>query len=345
MCSYCASPDSEDNSTTSDASDSSIRKLSPLPETDIKQVRKPFRFKYRKPSFSRPYPTAPTASTRHKSLIDASTQFMTNLCSNFLPENLIQRTSDILQTTLLVSQIQLDIKNGDLLDIRHYLKIKKIPGGSDSSKFIPGLVFTHKPYHSSFLNSKTDVSIMLLNFPLEYQRPGQYISMDSLMAQEADYVRIVVKRIKQCAPSIIVSTKPITHRALRAFIDMNITVIYGAKKSTINALSRLSGAEVCTSVERFSTSMLGTCSGYKTYTFVNDLLDDTRKSYVYITGKEESKGGTILLRGCDLNILKQLKSTFSIYSFIYYNLRLESAILLDFFMSSRNIQQGSLNKT
>lgn len=335
MCSFCASPEPEDYSNTSDNSESSTNRLSPLPEV---QHRKPFRFKYRKPSFSRPYPTAPTAASKQKSL--STTHFMNNLCKNFLPEILLDRTKDIMQTAALVSQMQLDVKNGDLfLDIRHYLKIKKIPGGVDSSKYIHGLVFTHSAYHSSFLKPKLEASILLLNFPLEYQRPGQYISMESLMSQETDYVRILVKRIKQCSPSIIISTKPITHRAMRAFIDMNITIIYGAKKSTLNALSRLTGAEICTSLERISTSILGKSASYKTYTFVNSLFEETRKSYVYITGKDENKenGGTILIRGSNIEILKLLKTTLRIFCFLFYNLRLESAILLDFFMSSRNI--------
>lgn len=72
------------------------------------------------------------------------------------------------------------------MDIREYIKIKRLPGGStDECIVINGIVFTKNVAHKQMIRKLHRPRTLLLSCSLEYQRQENRLSsFDSLLQQE-----------------------------------------------------------------------------------------------------------------------------------------------------------------
>jgi 1-phosphatidylinositol-3-phosphate 5-kinase len=63
-----------------------------------------------------------------------------------------------------------DVQNDDEMDIRHYVKIKKIPGGLRSDcRIVNGVVCTKNVVHKKMASSITQPQILMLACPVDFQ--------------------------------------------------------------------------------------------------------------------------------------------------------------------------------
>jgi 1-phosphatidylinositol-3-phosphate 5-kinase len=130
-------------------------------------------------------------------------------------ENLVMRNSllndheiwkDIVLNLVksVVSTVDPDVRNGDSLDIRPYVKIKVIPGGTkDECTYIDGVVFRKNVSHKKMSSDGTTVNpkILLLAGGIEFQRAEiKLSSMDTLIEQEDKYMEILVEKIMSLQP-------------------------------------------------------------------------------------------------------------------------------------------------
>ncbi|KAJ3108078.1 hypothetical protein HDU97_002313 [Phlyctochytrium planicorne] len=230
------------------------------------------------------------------------------------------------------SSICLDVKNNDEMDIGHYIKIKKIPGGVPSdSDYIAGIVCSKNVAHKRMLRPLTKPRILLLKFPIEYQRVDNvFMSLEPVLAQEREHVKNLTSRIVALDPSIVIVEKTVSRIALEFFLEAGITIVHTVKPSIIEAIARCTGAEIIASMDRLAIQpKLGSCERFEVRYFDNRLIDGGRKTFLYFQGCQKELGCTLILRGGSSFVLNKVKQIVNMLTFVAYNLRLETFLLRD----------------
>jgi 1-phosphatidylinositol-3-phosphate 5-kinase len=119
-----------------------------------------------------------------------------------------------------------DIRRGDYMDIRHYVKFKKIPGGKpDHSSYMPGIIFTKNLALKSMPRLIIRPRIVIVSFSIEYQKHQQnVISLQPIIEQEREFLRVVINRIVKLQPRVLLAEKSVSGIALEMLSAANIAV-------------------------------------------------------------------------------------------------------------------------
>lgn len=230
-----------------------------------------------------------------------------------------------------------NIDRGDDIDIRKYIKIKKIPGGfPKDSQYIQGFVCSKNVAHKKMVKTIKNPRILLLSFSLEYQRvENQFMSLDPILFQEREHLKILISRIKDLNPDIVIVEKFISRVALEFLLEANIVAIYDVKPSVIQYIARYTQADILNSIDKLVLEpKLGTCGVFSVKTYLNDLIPQKKKTFLYFDGCPRDLGGTIILRGGDVDTLKKIKMITKFMTFVVYNLKLETCLMRDEFAIS-----------
>jgi 1-phosphatidylinositol-3-phosphate 5-kinase len=225
---------------------------------------------------------------------------------------------------------------GASMDVRKYVKIKKIPGGSPrDSECVDGAVITKNVAHKNMTRDIRNPRIMLVTFPFDYHRvEGQFMSFDPLLAQEKDYLFNLVSRVAALRPHIVLVERSVSRLALEYLLQANIAVARTVKNSALQFVSRATQAQVLTSMDRLVTEpQMGHCSRFRLQTFEHPLIPGRRKTYMRFEGCSHDTACTIILRGGDLETLKKIKAVTSFMMFIVRNLKMETFLWKDTFIS------------
>ncbi|KAF2436730.1 hypothetical protein EJ08DRAFT_691055 [Tothia fuscella] len=223
-----------------------------------------------------------------------------------------------------------DIQRNDDIDIRHYIKLKKIPGGKPGdTSYISGVVFTKNLALKSMSRSIPTPRIAIVTFPIEYARHQQhFMSLEPVIAQEREYLRNLVKRIAALNPQVLLVEKNVAGLALEFLEEAGIAVIYNVKASVLNAVARCTQTKQITSADKLAIdrSQLGRCASFDVKTYVHGPM---KKTFIYISGCQKDLGCTIALRGAEMNELRKLKRITEFMCYIVYNLKLETCVMRD----------------
>ncbi|KAK3329470.1 hypothetical protein B0H66DRAFT_26367 [Apodospora peruviana] len=229
-----------------------------------------------------------------------------------------------------------DIRNGDDMDIRHWVKLKKIPGGKPSdTAYVHGVVFTKNLALKSMPRKIHNPKIVIITFPIEYQRhPEQhFMSLQPVIEQEKEYLRMVVNRILNLEPHVLLLEKSIAGVALQYLSEANIAVVYNVKPSVIEAVSRIANMPIISSMDMLSLgARVGTSQSFEVKTYVNNGFKGKKKTYIFIAGCPKDRGCTIALRGASIDILARMKKITEFMVYVVYNLKLESCLMRDEFV-------------
>ncbi|KAM7187947.1 putative phosphatidylinositol-4-phosphate 5-kinase [Naviculisporaceae sp. PSN 640] len=230
-----------------------------------------------------------------------------------------------------------DIRNGDDMDIRHWVKLKKIPGGKPSdTQYVHGVVFTKNLALKSMPRKIANPKIVIITFPIEYQRhPEQhFMSLQPVIEQEKEYLRMVVNRILNLEPQVLLLEKSISGVALQYLSEANVTVAYNVKPTVIEAVSRIVNMPIISSMDMLSLggARVGTSQNFEVKTYVNNEFKGRKKSYIFISGCPKDRGCTIALRGASTQILAKMKKITEFMVYVVYNLKLESCLMRDEFV-------------
>lgn len=83
--------------------------------------------------------------------------------------------------TRVCTEVRLDVKKGDKMDIRNYVKVKTIPGGSLSEcEYVDGIVFTKTLAHKKMRTDIKNPKILLLDCSLEYWISHRLLSLPQI---------------------------------------------------------------------------------------------------------------------------------------------------------------------
>ena len=237
-----------------------------------------------------------------------------------------------------------DVHRNDDIDIRHYIKLKKIPGAKPGdTAYVSGVVFTKNLALKSMPRSIPNPRVLIVSFAIEYTRhQSHFMSLEPVIAQEKEYLSNLVKRIAVLQPTVLLVEKHVSGLALSFLEERGIAVITNVKSSVLNAVSRCTQTKVITSVDQLALdpSDLGRCANFDVKTYVHGVM---KKTYVYFTGCQKDLGCTIVLRGAETENLRKLKRIADFMCFVVYNLKLETCVMRDeYVLIPANIAGGTL---
>jgi 1-phosphatidylinositol-3-phosphate 5-kinase len=269
----------------------------------------------------------------------ASLHHVRKLLGQLLKDNEIQAArawQKALMPILLkcTDDVEPNVQLGDDMDIRHYIKLKKVPGGRPGdTSYVSGVVFSKNVALKSMARSISFPRIVIVTFAIEYARhQTHFMSLEPVIAQEHEYLRNLVGRIAALQPHVLLVQKNVSGLALDLLEKAGITVAYNIKESVLAAVARVTQTTMIKSVDKLAIdpSHLGTCESFEIKTFVHD---GARKPYVYLSGCQPDLGCTIVLRGADTKTLRRIKRVTEFMCYVAYNLKLETNLLRDEFVS------------
>ncbi|KAF7307270.1 1-phosphatidylinositol-3-phosphate 5-kinase [Mycena indigotica] len=223
-------------------------------------------------------------------------------------------------------------RQGQDMDVRRYVKIKKVPGGMPSdSEYVDGAVITKNVAHKQMSRVQKNPRVMLVTFPLEYYRQeGQYMHFAQVVRQEKEYLGNLATRIAALRPHVVLVEKSVSRLALEALAKYNIAVARTVKPSAIQTVSRMTQSDVFSSMDKLALEpRLGHCSRFRIQTFDHPLIPGRRKTYMRFEGCSRDMGCTIILRGENIETLRRIKKVTRFLTFIVRNLKLETHLWKD----------------
>ncbi|KAI8054171.1 uncharacterized protein B0P05DRAFT_591564 [Gilbertella persicaria] len=240
----------------------------------------------------------------------------------------------------VTNHVQPDIRAGDDMDVRHYVKIKKIPGGLPSdSTYVKGVMCTKNVAHKRMVKNISNPRILILMFSLDYSRiemENQLLSIAPVISQEREHVRKLIGRIVALKPSLLLVKSTVSRLALEFLLEANIPVIHNVKHSVIEAIARCTQASIVTSVDKLQHELsFGRCGSFEIQTVMHEWIANRRKTFLVFDDCAPELGGTIVLRGEKLETLRVIKRLIDFMVFVVNNLKLETSLLLDSFAKNR----------
>ena len=282
-------------------------------------------------------------------LNNASLQHVRKLLRQLLEDSGLQSVSSwekalvpiLLQAT---DDVNPDVQRGDDIDIRHYVKLKRIPGGRPGdTSYVSGLVFTKNLALKSMPRNIASPSIVILTFALEYARHQQhFMSLEPVIRQEREYLQNLVSRIAALRPQLLLVQRNVSGLALDLLEKANIATAYNVKPSVLEAVSRCSQTRIISSIDKLAIkpAQAGTCSNFYLKTYVHK---NRRKTYMFLSGCAKELGCTIVLRGAEEGILAKVKRITEFMVYVVYNLKLETCLMRDeFALIPSYIEIGSM---
>lgn len=218
------------------------------------------------------------------------------------------------------------------MDVRRYVKIKKIPGGSPrDSEYIDGAVVTKNVALKQMPRQLHNPRVLSVTFPFDYNRvEGQLIGFDAMVAQEKEYLGNLVSRVAALRPHLLLVEKTVTRLALDYLNKVGIAVARNVKPSAIQHVARMTQADIISSMDRLVVDpKLGHCSKFRVQTFEHPLIPGKRKTYLRFEGCNRDLGCTIILRGGDLAMLQKVKRVTRFLAFIVRSLKMETFLWKD----------------
>ena len=276
----------------------------------------------------------------------ASIQHIKRMLSQLLKRFKLSSTSSWEKALLPIilqasNDVTPNVQKGDAIDIRHYVKLKKIPGGRPKdSALVSGLVFTKNLALKSMPRSIPFPNILILMFPLEYARHQKhFMSLEPVIRQEREYLQNLIHRIAALKPNLLLVHRNVSGLALEFLEEAQIATAYNVKLSVLEAISRCAQTKIITSIDKlaFKPAQAGRCAAFYLKTFKNN---ERKKTYMYLSGCPKELGCTIVLRGGDERVLSKLKKITEFMTYVAYNLKLESALIRDEFAQTPSYQES-----
>lgn len=237
-----------------------------------------------------------------------------------------------------------DVQHGDDIDIRHYVKLKKIPGGRPGdTAYVSGLVFTKNLALKCMPRSMSHPNILILTFALEYARHQQhFMSLEPVIRQEREFLQNLVNRIAALRPQLLLVERNVSGLALDFLEQANIATAYNVKASVLEAVSRCCQTRIISSIDKLAIkpAQAGKCASFYLKTYVNE---GRKKTYMFLSGCAKELGCTIVLRGDNDATLAKMKRITEFMIYVVYNLKLETCLMRDEFASiPANTEIGSM---
>ncbi|XP_067143370.1 1-phosphatidylinositol 3-phosphate 5-kinase-like isoform X2 [Centruroides vittatus] len=233
----------------------------------------------------------------------------------------------------VVDTVRPDIKHdNDEMDIRQYVKVKKIPGGSKTEcSIVNGVGCSKNVAHKKMQQNLVNPTILLLSNSIVYQRvENKLSSLDPIIMQEHEYLKNIVSKISVYKPNVLLVEKTVSRLAQEMLLDMGITLVLNVKPTVMERVARCTQASIVSSIDaHLGRPHLGVCHYFRVQTF--HLSGSKTKTLMFFDGCAANLGCTILLRGGSVAELKKVKQITNFMVYFAYNWQLERSFLMDEF--------------
>ena len=171
---------------------------------------------------------------------------------------------------------------GDSIDLRRFVRIKKLPGGSRADcKYVEGVVITKNVQHKDMRMQITHPKILLLGFPVEFQQPQQNsLSIDAVcgrqhrcrgichnaqtttndgqlarhrsaaqvLANEAEQMAGLVHRVASLEPDLVLAAKSVSRTAQNALRKAGLALALNFKPAVLHDIARATEGQIVANV-------------------------------------------------------------------------------------------------
>ncbi|XP_058834896.1 putative 1-phosphatidylinositol 3-phosphate 5-kinase [Topomyia yanbarensis] len=218
----------------------------------------------------------------------------------------------------------------DAMDIRNNVFFKKVPGGKrHESQIVGGVVFSKNVVHRQMMTRVDTPKILLLQCAIAYQRvEGKFVSFDTLMLQERDYLKNKVTKILSLGPNIVIVHKNVAGIAQDMLRNSGVALVLDVKLCVMERIARCLECDIMTSIDsNVGQPKLGTCDSFHIQTFFDE--QGSSKTLMCLEKSYSPRGCCVLLRGGSQCELIKIKKVISLLLFARYNWRLELSYLCD----------------
>lgn len=181
----------------------------------------------------------------------------------------------------VVSHVDPNVKLGDSLDIRDYVKVKIIPGGSmDENAYIDGVVFRKNVAHKNMIknSAKSNPRILLISEGIDFQKSDYKLSsLDTLIEQEDKYFCLMVEKIMYLKPDLLLVGKSVARSAQELLSKQNVVVIQNVKQNLLERIARMTGAMMLPSADQMIHQYGEDCLGTSGKFWLRQVEDDPER--------------------------------------------------------------------
>ena len=240
------------------------------------------------------------------------------------------------------------IQKDDDVDIKRFVRVEKISGGSfEDSKVIHGVILNKDVLHSSMKRKVQNPKILLLDVSLEYSKGESMTNVEiedskdfsKLLAQEDEYVKKVCDEIIKFKPDIVITEKGICDLALHYFARNNIVALRRLKKTDNVRIARAVGANIVHETSMIKESDLGTRCGLFEVRKIGD------EYYAFIEDCKDSKACTVLLRGPSKDVISEIERNLQDAMCVVRNLILDPRVVPGGGAFEMSISQALMEKS
>ncbi|XP_037294828.1 putative 1-phosphatidylinositol 3-phosphate 5-kinase isoform X3 [Manduca sexta] len=218
-----------------------------------------------------------------------------------------------------------DVHSNDM-DVRNYVQVKKVPGGTmRDSCVIQGVVMTKNVAHRGMPQQISNPTILLLDCSVAYQRvEGKLTSLEPVLLQEREYLVRCAARMTALRARVVLCRGRVQRAVQDALRGAGVALCAAVRAPALRRAARCTTADPLASVDaRIGAPRLGTAHNFYVKNF-------SGKTLVVLEGCAEPQlGCCILLRGAPLQELVRVKKVVKFMLLACYNWKLEKAFLSD----------------
>ncbi|KAF7813970.1 1-phosphatidylinositol-3-phosphate 5-kinase FAB1B [Senna tora] len=230
-----------------------------------------------------------------------------------------------------------DMSKSGGMDPGGYVKVKCLANGSRSeSAVVKGVVCKKNVAHRRMASKVDKPRMLILGGALEYQRVANLLSsVDTLLQQETDHLKMAVAKIAKHSPDVLLVEKSVSRYAQEYLLAKNISLVLNVKRPLLERIARCTGTQIAPSIDHITAQKVGHCETFHVEKFIEDPGSaghggkKTVKTLMFFEGCPKPLGCTILLRGADKDELKKVKHVVQYGFFAAYHLALETSFLAD----------------
>ncbi|EJD52194.1 hypothetical protein AURDEDRAFT_181710 [Auricularia subglabra TFB-10046 SS5] len=231
-------------------------------------------------------------------------------------------------------------KDGADMDIRRFVKIKKLPGGSPrDSEYVAGAVITKNLAHKHMAHDIEYPHIVL--FAISDRREEEVVYLDHAIEATRQRLDKTAARIAKLNPSLVLVSTQVEGYIVDSLRSKGISVARNVAMSAMQFISRMTGSTLITSYDKLAVvPEKGTCQRFLVQTYDHPLIPGRRKTLMRFDGCGRDVGCTIILRGADIDTLRRVKTVTRFLVYLVRNLKVESYLWKDLALSSPTIAYG-----
>jgi len=204
----------------------------------------------------------------------------------------------------------LEKKEEGIIVNKNNIKLEKKKGkGIEDTELISGIVIDKERVSSDMPSQIKNAKIALLDVAFELRNPEtdtkiQVTMPEQLQAfidQEDKILREMVEKIKKSGANVLLCQKGIDDVAQYYLAKSKIFAARRVKKEDMELLSKATGAKIVSNLNELNSSDLGNAK------LVKEVKENENEGMTYITGCENPKAITVLIRGGTEHVIDELE--------------------------------------